>query len=637
MDIDGFAQTTMAPSVDTLSLATSPCSLKRKVSIAHDDLEDVKDAGAKRQRAEYSVTTPPETPAVPSRQERQEYFSSRCSVPKPSPATDRIVDIINQQFGTEILLRHQELRFINQELAKCQAALEQLRRCHLIPYPTTCPTPQQMLDIVDGKVPAVQSKTGGPVPQWAPPFGVVDGPYARHYAKWLIPDPKFDGQIPEWQAMAAASTTVEGRSMRNSVAEGATIGKRVARGQTGQKPPAGFAPPPPKTKGPCILKRSDGTLVKLVCNGCNPSREDFSSTQGFINHCRISHRREFKSHEEAAIHCGQPVDVGEGAKIGSEEKVTGAQGVPSAPNAPSVSSAPSVQRTGGVHPLARADATAEQNAYAKVLERIESSLELFHQGKLPGVSSIPGASSQTSIAAADRKPPKSFVGSSATPFLSQLLQSRNFTGDLEMHVEDAKTKAVDVDDLMFGDDDSDDGEKPVSSKMDGSAKDKATPAGARVPAMRIPARAIPSDSVTEQRPSSSKGRSPHLSLVSTASKLPPAGDSANDEDASSVGDANMMDIDRSPNTATSNNAPSLVSDDGGDDSDDASSSSDASDADGMSDIAEVNIEYAEIQEQIAQHAGSTSSGGRMKKDETRHVTFVTPVTGKAAARRKPKV
>lgn len=638
MDVNWVAQPTMAPAVETLTLATSPCSLKRRPSIAHDDLEDVKDAGAKRQRTEYSVTTPPETPAVPSRQERQEYFSSRCPVPKPSPATDRIVDIINQQFGTEILLRHQELRFINQELAKCQAALEQLRRCHLIPYPTTCPTPQQMLDIVDGKVPAVQSKTGSPVPQWAPPFGVVDGPYARHYAKWLIPDPKFDGQIPEWQAMPAASTAVaEGRSMRNSIAEGATIGKRVARGQTGgQKPSAGFAPPPPKTKGPCILKRSDGKLVKLVCNGCNPSREDFSSTQGFINHCRISHRREFKSHEEAAVHCGQPIDVGEGAKLGSEDKVTGAQGASSASSVPSAPSAPSAQRTGGVHPLARADATAEQNAYAKVLDRIESSLKLFHQGKLPGVSSIPGASSQTSNAAVDRKPSKSFVGSSATPFLSQLLQSRNFTGDLEMHVEDAKTKSADVDDLMSGDDDSDEGEKLVNSKVDGSAKDQTTPPGARVPVMRVPARAIPSDTVTEQRPSSSKGRSPHLSLVPTASKLPPAGDSVNDEDASSVGDANMMDIDRSPNTATSNNAPSLVSDDGGDDSDDASSSSDASDTDAMSDIAEVNIEYAEIQEHIAQHASSTSSGSKMKKDETRHVTFVTPVTGKAAARRKPK-
>lgn len=628
------AQSTMSsPSKDTLTLATSPRSLKRKASLGDDD---VKDAGVKRHRMEYSVATPPETPAVSTRQERQEYFSSHYSVSKLSPAADRIVDIINQQFGTEILLRHQELRFINQELAKCQAALEQLRRCHLIPYPTTCPTPQQMLDIVDGKLPAVQSKTGGPAPQWAPPYGVVDGPYARHYAKWLIPDPKFDGQIPEWQAMLAVSrNVVEGRSMRNNLPEGTTIGKRVARGQTGQKPPAGYAAataPPTKTKGPCILKRGDGILVKLVCNECPPPRgprEDFSSTQGFINHCRISHHREYKSHEEAAVHCGEPIDVG-------EEKVTGPQVASETKATPVVQATPAAQSTGDVHPLARTDATTGQNAYVMVLQRIEASLKLFHQGRLPGVSRIPSTSSQTACNDVVRKPSKSFVGASATPFLSQLLQVRNFKGDLNAHVEDAKTE-VDLDDLLSGEDDFDEGEQPLSSRVNESAKAKAPSTGARVPAMRIPARAVPSlPATTEQRPASSKGRSPHLSLVSTASKLTSTGDTTNDEDASSVDEANVMDIDRSPNTATSNNAPSLVSDDGGDDSDDASSSSDASDADAMSDIAEVNIEYPEMQD-LAQHAGSTSNGARMKKDESRHVTFVNPVTGKAAARRKPRV
>lgn len=633
----------MSPSKDSLTLATSPRSLKRKASFGDEDCDDVKDAGAKRQRMDHSVATPPETPAVSTRQERQEYFSTHCSASKISPVTDRIVDVINHQFGTEILLRHQELRFINQELAKCQAALEQLRRCHLIPYPTTCPTPQQMLDIVDGKTPAVQSKTGGPAPQWAPPYGVVDGPYARHYAKWLIPDPKFDGQILEWQAMPAVSrNAVEGRSMRNILPEGATIGKRVARGQTGHKPAAGYvaaAAPPTKTKGPCILKRGDGVLVKLVCNECPPPRgprEDFSSTQGFINHCRISHHREYKSHEEAAVHCGEPIDV-------SEEKVTGSQiaseakAVSVGQAAPVGQAASAAQSTGDVHPLARTDATTGQNAYVMVLQRIEASLKLFHQGRLPGVSRIPSASSQTPCADVSRKPSKSFVGASATPFLSQLLQGRNFKGDLNAHVEDAKTE-VDLDDLLSGEDDFDEGEQPMSSTVDEFAKPPpASSTGARVPAMRIPARAVPSlPDTAEQRPASSKGRSPHLSLVPTASKLTSTGDVVNDEDASSVDEANVMDIDRSPNTATSNNAPSLVSDDGGDDSDDASSSSDASDADAMSDIAEVNIEYPEMQD-LAQHAGSTSNGARIKKDESRHVTFVNPVTGKATARRKPRV
>ncbi|KAF3760859.1 hypothetical protein M406DRAFT_296319 [Cryphonectria parasitica EP155] len=602
---------------DALSLNTDARSLKRKVSYDDKSRDDLNEDGLKRQRVEYSVATPPETPAAPA---RKEYFSPPPTVLRQSSGiTDRIVDIINQQFGTEILLRHQELRFINQELAKCQAALEQLRRCHLIPYPTTCPTPQQMLDIVDGKVPAVQSKNGGPAPQWAPPYGVVDGPYARHYAKWLIPDPKFDGQVPEWQVVPAASRLVgEGRSTRNSQSEGVTIGKRVARGQVAFKAPVPVATP--KTKGPCILKRSDGVTVKLFCHlekadGKRCDRDDFSSTQGFINHVRITHKKEFKSHDEAAFFCGVPITADESVPARNEEKTTtGAQ--------PTTG-----QGAGVVHPLARADATTEQNAYARILQRIDTSLKLFHQGKLPGITRIPGVSSQAPSARVDWRSSKSFVASPATPFLSQLLHARNFEGDLRTHVEDAKTREEDVDDIMPGEDESDEGEQGPDTKSDDMASAQAA---SRVPAMRVPARAVPTASATESGTSSSKGRSPHLSL------LPPSGvTAAADEDASSVLENNVMDLDRSPNTATSNNAPSLVSDDGGDDSDDASSSSDASDVD-MSDIAEVDIEYIDMQDPLAQHAGSTSNGAR-KKDEARHVSFVTPVPGKAAARRKPRV
>lgn len=605
-------QQTMILSKELHALATSPRSLKRKVD---DSSEEV--AGTKRARIDFSVATPPETPAVP----RSEYFSSQSPAPKVTRDTDCIVEAINRQFGTEILLKHKELRFINQELAKCQIALEQLRRCHLIPYPTTCPTPQQMLDVAEGKIPAVRPKASGSIPQWAPPYGVVDGPYARHYAKWLIPHPKFDGLLPEWQGIPAMSRdVVEGRTTRNSLPEGATIGKRVARGQTGQKPAPVY--PPPKAKTPCTLKRSDGITVKLVCNFCNPSRENFNSTQGFINHCRIAHRKEFKSHEEAAVHCGVPITVSEtgSSTLGVEEKPIG------------------TTPPGIVHPLARPDATAEQNAYATISQRIDESLKLFHEGKLyqegKPITQIPGALSPSAPTEVDRKPSKSFVGSSATPFLSQLLQKRNFKGSLESHVEDAKTK-VDVHDFV-SDDESDEGERPASSKVDEPAVAQATSAGARIPAMRMPARAVPAAPASEPRPSSSKGRSPHLSLASTASKLPSVV-APNDEDVSSVDEPNVMDIDRSPNTATSNNAPSLVSDDGGDDSDDGSTS-DTSDADSMSDISDINIECPEIQDDLAQHTAATNNGVRMKKDENRHVTFVaTPVAGKAAARRKPRV
>lgn len=592
--------------------------LKRKAFADDESFEEDGHARAKKARVEFSVATPPETPAMP----RSEYFSSESPTPKAVRNTDRIVEVINTQFGTEILMKHKELRFINQELAKCQIALEQLRRCHLIPYPTTCPTPQQMLDVAEGKIPAAQSKTGAPTPQWAAPYGVVDGPYARHYAKWLIPHPKFDGLLPEWQGIPMVTReAMEGRTTRNSISEGATIGKRVARGQTGLKP-APVNPPPNKAKMPCTLKRSDGAFVKLVCNFCNPSRENFNSTQGFINHCRIAHRKEFKSHEEAAVHCGVPITVSEtGTTLGVEEK-------PVAPTAPGI-----------VHPLARPDATAEQNAYAIISQRIDESLRLFHEGKLyqegKQVTQIPGTLAPSTTAATGKKPSKSFVGSSVTPFLSQLLQNRDFKGSLASYVEDAKTK-MDVDTYWSDDDEeSDEAEQPPSSQAMEPATTNATAAVARVPAMRMPARAVAAAPAPEPRPSSSKGRSPHLSLASTASST----DTHSDEDLPGFDEPDLMDIERSPNTATSINAPSLVSDDSGDDSDDGSTSSGASDSESVADLTDLNLEYPEIQEVLRQHSAASGSGVRMKKDENKHVSFVTtPVTSKATAtRRKPKV
>lgn len=45
---------------------------------------------------------------------------------------------------------------------------------------------------------------------------------------------------------------------------------------------------------------------RLECLDCK--RSDFSSAQGFINHCRIAHQREYASHEAAAFACGQTVE-----------------------------------------------------------------------------------------------------------------------------------------------------------------------------------------------------------------------------------------------------------------------------------------------------------------------------------------
>jgi len=145
------------------------------------------------------------------------------------------------------------------------------------------------------------------------------------------------------------------------------------------------------------------------------------------------------------------------------------------------------------------------------------------------------------------------------------------------------------------------------------------------------------------RPTSSKGRSAHLSFarpaVPTAASVPEG-----DEDEAGLYEDDGMDTDLSPNTATSNNAPSLVSDDGEYDDSDDGSSSEASDseADSVSDVAEINIEEDEVQghetpRPLRHHRGTTGTAVKLKKDETKHVTFVGPVGGNAKGRRKQKI
>ena len=539
----------------------------------------------------------------------------------PSTAldVDAAEEAIQMQFGLEILLKHDELRLINQELARCQVALEQLRRCHLMPYPVHCPTPSQMLDISSGKGPALATRHGKPVPRWAPPFGVVEGPYARHYAKWLIPDPVFDGIPLEPQGLPAhtgrARNSAEGRATRSSISDVVGSGKqRPARGGAGQRLhslSSGY-PQPKDKQSPCTVRRSDGVTVKLVCIDCH--RWDFSSTQGFINHCRIAHKRDFKSHEEAAVHSGHPIEVDEsGAILGDDHRVPAAP-VPS----------------GLVHPLARSESSvSEHQACKALLSRLSASLALYKAGKLPGVSSIPGVPSSSSSSArapAAGQPSPSFVGSSDVPYLSRLMQKKKLSGNLKEQVAEAKTK-VEWDWLSPPEDS--DADEP-------GTPEKASAPAARTPAvmMRMPARAA----VAPDQPPAA------LRAASNKSHLHAQTDGSTDLPETPLYDDDM-DVELSPNTMTSNNAPSLVSDDGEyDDSDDDGSASDASDAmetESVSDVAEITIDDdsdagEDTPRPVARRRGSTGKPTNLKKEEPRHVTFVTPtpVPSNTKGRRK---
>ncbi|EPE08159.1 spindle poly body spacer protein spc110 [Ophiostoma piceae UAMH 11346] len=528
------------------------------------------------------------------------------------PSMEEVTDIVQYQFSHEILLKHSELRLIEQEMAKCQIAMEQMRRCHLIPYPTTCPTPQQMLDISSGRGPPVRTRPGASVPKWSAPFGVTDGPYARHYAKWLIPDPVFDGVSStlvaptsvSQQSRSRSAVSADIRSTRNnSCAVPDTTKGRPTRTSAGQKLQAlANAYPPARSRaGPCVLKRSDGQVVKLVCVDCN--RDDFSSTQGFINHCRIAHKREYKSHDVAAMHCGQPLDSDDPAPLPAAAPPK-TRNVVAAPTRTSISSSISTTAStpaapGHVHQLARTDNTDTE----ALLKRMESSNKVYcHAAR--GAARAARSQSRTSASS-------SFVGSLDTPFLSKFLEQKQFSGDIDASVNDAKAPSglehVDWDTLAE--------KEAVSSLATSStpARSKATKATKTT----VAAAAI------KRAPAGSR---PVQSLASATSFDGTAENAASPEGLFD----DDMEVDLSPILRAANNAPSLVSDDGEfDDSDDEGSDSDAADMDmdlgSASDVPEYNSD--ENEDEASRPLRHHRGGVKLRRDGAKHVTFVSPVKG----------
>ncbi|KAL9105300.1 MAG: hypothetical protein Q9227_009495 [Pyrenula ochraceoflavens] len=340
-------------------------------------------------------------------------------------------ETINTQLNLSILLKHDELRLIDQEIAKCQIALEQLRRCHEIPYPGTTLSRNVSL----GTGPAVKPTGPGPLPHFPAPWGVTNGPYSRHYAKWLLPDPAFDGgELPPQMEPAAPAGKMpsKARSTRGSFTETSSVGgkSRSGRGSaTGLQALSSGYPQPKGNAGPMIHKRkSDGVTVKLVCLDCR--RDNFSSTQGFINHCRIAHGRNFTTHDAAADACGEPVETDEsGAVIGAD--------------------IPSTSTASLVHPLIRSahllknrpdpisDAAVTESPMTDAPPQ-DHSMSNFQS------NSAPDAPTKRKRG---RKPkqqspavPTSFTPSPATPHLSALLHGRNIAIDLANAVTDAKTR-----------------------------------------------------------------------------------------------------------------------------------------------------------------------------------------------------
>jgi ADA HAT complex component 1 len=563
-----------------VTLAPQPGQPRVPSTMAHQAAavrENVKSSAARlpasslpANHAATATATAPFHQPRPSKQ--QDMAQTKPAIPLNK---DVLRAIIEAEINHAILFKHNELRLIEQEMAKCQTGLEQIRRCQLIPFPGS----QDMsLDQINHTGPALVAPNGLAPPADPAPWGVTDGPYSRHYSSWLLPSPRFDPHAPEAVAPMPLNSPrpKDGRITRGSTDVASPLATshyqtaRAARA-TGARTRASLdtmSPAPPRD--PLVIKRQkDGQWVKLYCTQCLPERSDFANVQGFLNHCRISHKLDFKSHEAAAIECGRVVEHND--YFGSATPTSATAGSEKAPLHSQVKTP--LRDTGVLQPRPALTLSFPPSP-APMLDR-------------PAVHPL----NRTLLSARDRRPPaaqqiipRAYSASQANtprtlnnhtpnfrpatdaPFLSSLLGKRGYSGDMDHLVKNAKRRV----DLSVYDDESEEPEdagKKLASPAKANSKSKSKSARQ---AQHTPRAASTPTAKARAGGAGARRKAPAASLP--LARVPPTLAAV----ASADSPASTTDAEMSPQTADSN--PGLVSD--RDDEDDEEEEEEEEEVDG---------------------------------------------------------
>ncbi|KAM9928614.1 hypothetical protein OXX80_009942 [Metschnikowia pulcherrima] len=179
---------------------------------------------------------------------------------------DVLRSILTNQVDLEIRLKHRELKLTEEEIGKCEAQMLALRKFFEVPNELSFRNEPndftlKYFDILNKSLSVNYTK-------------LQQLQYAKENP--VFKETMFVGNEPTTHSYRTRSTT---SSLRPSVG-GPTV--RIAG---------------------CLYRRTDGVIVRLTCPDCH--RSNFSSAQGFLNHNRIAHSKEFSSQDSAALHCGE--------------------------------------------------------------------------------------------------------------------------------------------------------------------------------------------------------------------------------------------------------------------------------------------------------------------------------------------
>jgi hypothetical protein len=186
--------------------------------------------------------------------------------------TAKMLEAIEKEFSLEILLKNEERKIIEAERAKVQTALTQLE--HIVAVGGNLILAHLMVDATYHESPSRYNNYYGQY---------ID------YARTTAPQSN-NGNVPTSSSRPQRSAAAKASARSNAAGNVC-----LAKNELGQ-----------------VVRYThclDSLMTRVTCPDC--SRFDFSNVQGFINHCRIAHKIEYASHEDAVRQCGVKVDLAE--------------------------------------------------------------------------------------------------------------------------------------------------------------------------------------------------------------------------------------------------------------------------------------------------------------------------------------
>lgn len=201
----------------------------------------------------------------------------------------RLSSVIGEQFDMEIILKHRELNLIEGEIAKVRIMMNSMRQRVLDKTEQ-----QQVLNSSRKYSPSASTKNNELIYN---NYHAVDKPRTSssswHNYKSSASRSSSSSNISEVSEITTSSdTTASSPPITTTTSKPANNNSSKVK----EKPGKG------KAIRQCFYERSDGHLVQMICPECG--KEGFANIQGFINHCRLSHKIIYESHEAAANTCG---------------------------------------------------------------------------------------------------------------------------------------------------------------------------------------------------------------------------------------------------------------------------------------------------------------------------------------------